>query len=67
MTKLTFNGKNIDSKAKTLAELLIEQGFTADSHVATAVNGQFVAKTARADYALNDGDAIEVVAPMQGG
>lgn len=65
--KIQFNGKDIQTTAPTLAEILQEQGFTADSHVATAVNGQFVAKTARDNYNLNDGDTIEVVAPMQGG
>lgn len=65
--KIQFNGKPIDTTATTLADLLIAQGFSADSHVATAVNGQFVAKTARDTHALNDGDSIEVVAPMQGG
>ena len=35
--------------------------------VATAVNGRFVPAPARAATALNDGDKLEVVAPMQGG
>lgn len=65
--KIQFNGKPIQTSAPTLAAILQEQGFTADSHVATAVNGQFVAKTARENHAINDGDSIEVVAPMQGG
>lgn len=65
--KIQFNGKPIQTTAPTLAVILQEQGFTADSHIATAVNGQFVAKTARENHALNDGDSIEVVAPMQGG
>lgn len=64
---LQFNGNAIQSNASTLAELLLEQGFAANSHVATAVNGVFVAKTSRESHQLNDGDTIEVVAPMQGG
>ena len=35
--------------------------------IATAVNGRFVAATARPSTTLADGDRIEVVAPMQGG
>jgi sulfur carrier protein len=31
------------------------------------VNGRFVPAPARAATALNDGDKLEVVAPMQGG
>lgn len=64
---IQFNGTTIKTTATTLADLLIAQGFSKDSHVATAVNGQFVAKTARDTLALDDGDSVEVVAPMQGG
>ncbi len=64
---IQFNGKQIKTTVTTFAEILQEQGFNADSHVATAVNGQFVAKTARETYVIKDGDSIEVVAPMQGG
>ncbi len=65
--KIQFNGNAVETQTTILAYLLIEQGFTADSHVATAVNGVFVAKTARETYVIKDGDRIEVVAPMQGG
>ncbi len=65
--KIQFNGNAVETQTTILAHLLIEQGFTADSHVATAVNGVFVAKTARETYVIKDGDSIEVVAPMQGG
>lgn len=65
--KLIFNGKTIETDAITLTDVLKEQGFDANSHVATAVNGKFVPKTARDKQSISDGDAIEVVAPMQGG
>ena len=51
---------------ETLAQLLLEQGFEADSRVATAVNGAFIARHTRATYMICDGDQVEVVAPMQG-
>ncbi len=64
---ILFNGTAVETEAENLTTFLLEQGFTADSHVATAVNGQFVPKEQRETYTLNDGDSVEVVAPMQGG
>lgn len=64
---LQFNGQACQTTATTLAELLREQGYEPTSKVATAVNGQFVAKHSRDAYTLSEGDQIEVVAPMQGG
>jgi sulfur carrier protein len=64
--KLQLNGASIDAQVTTLAELLVAEGF-GGSTVATAVNGTFVPALARADKILNAGDAIEVLAPMQGG
>jgi sulfur carrier protein len=64
--KLQLNGASIDTQVTTLAELLVAEGF-GGAKVATAVNGTFVPGLARADQILNAGDAIEVLAPMQGG
>ena len=64
--KLQLNGASIDAQVTTLAELLGAEGF-GGAKVATAVNGTFVPGLARADQILNAGDAIEVLAPMQGG
>ena len=52
--------------AATLAAALDSLGF-GGRKIATAVNGRFVAATARPTTTLADGDRIEVVAPMQGG
>jgi len=60
------NGDPRETGAKTLSEILIELSLDS-AVVATAVNGQFVAKTARETTPLQGGDVIEVVAPMQGG
>ena len=38
-----------------------------DAIVATALNGHFVASASRAAATLADGDALEILAPMQGG
>lgn len=64
--KLQLNGASIDAQVSTLAELLVAEGF-GGAKVATAINGTFVPALARADQILNVGDAIEVLAPMQGG
>lgn len=67
MMTIQFNGTPIQTEANTLLEVLLEQGFEANSHVATAVNGKFVAKATRECQPISDGDQVEVVAPMQGG
>jgi len=55
-----------DIEPGTLAAALEALGF-GGRKIATAVNGRFVATPARRSTALNDGDRIEVVAPLQGG
>lgn len=64
--KLLLNGAPINAQVTTLADLLVAEGF-GGAKVATAVNGTFVSAPERADYALSAGDAVEVLAPMQGG
>lgn len=64
--KLTINGKARELTATTVAEALAAEGF-ADARVATALNGNFVPAAIRATTPLSPGDALEVVAPMQGG
>ena len=64
--KITCNGEPRDVAGATLATALEELGF-AGAVVATAVNGAIVPATARNVSRLEPGDAIEVVAPMQGG
>ena len=64
--KIQLNGAPVDAQVTTLADLLEVEGF-GGAKVATAVNSAFVPVAARADHALNEGDSIEVLAPMQGG
>jgi len=64
--KIRVNDSERELAASTLAEALEALGFR-DAVVATALNGEFVAATARAATPLKDGDAVEIVAPMQGG
>jgi len=64
--RIDLNGAPITTGAETLAALLEEHGFDAAS-VATALDGLFVPRSARAATALRDGATIEVLSPMQGG
>ncbi len=63
--KIVLNGTAREVAATTLAGLLDESGFS--GRVATAVNEGFVPASQRAEVILNEGDRIEIVAPMQGG
>ncbi|MFC3613517.1 sulfur carrier protein ThiS [Lutimaribacter marinistellae] len=63
--KITLNGEAKETNAATLAELLSEQGVS--GRVATAVNESFVPSSLRIAHALNEGDRVEILAPMQGG
>jgi sulfur carrier protein len=64
--RIFLNDDARDVDAATLAAALDSLGF-GGRKIATAVNGRFVAATARPATKLADGDRIEVVAPMQGG
>jgi sulfur carrier protein len=64
--KIVVNGDAREVAAQTLDRVLSELGYQ-DSIVATALNGEFVAKAARREQRLLEGDRVEIVAPMQGG
>ncbi|WP_299668901.1 sulfur carrier protein ThiS [uncultured Ruegeria sp.] len=63
--KIVLNGETREVVASTLSDLLAECEFSGG--VATAVNEDFVPAALRGRQVLQDGDRIEVVAPMQGG
>jgi sulfur carrier protein len=60
------NGKVLDVTAATLAALLRELDYE-DAAVATALNHDFVRKCDRGTTPLKEGDAVEILAPRQGG
>ncbi|MEQ8346787.1 MAG: sulfur carrier protein ThiS [Sneathiellaceae bacterium] len=64
--QVVLNGEAKTIEAATLEQLCVDLGLDGP-RVATAVNGDFVPREARAGTALKAGDAIEIVAPMQGG
>ena len=63
--RITINGTAREVAATTLAEALAEADLT--GRIATALNGSFVPATLRETTPIRDGDAIEALAPMQGG
>ncbi|PCI87480.1 MAG: thiamine biosynthesis protein ThiS [Hyphomicrobiales bacterium] len=63
---IQLNGEACQTEAKTL-DLLLVQFEYGDAVVATAVNGEFVAEEQRRKIEICDGDAVEILAPMQGG
>jgi sulfur carrier protein len=64
--KILVNGQWRELGAADLAAALAELGYC-DVAIATALNGEFVPVTARAETQLTEGDQLEVLAPMQGG
>ena len=64
--KFLVNGETTESAAETLAGLLSDLDYTG-AKLGPAVNGAFVPAGARDEHRLSDGDAIEILAPMQGG
>jgi sulfur carrier protein len=64
--RIVVNGRATDTEAATLAELVSQLGFSHQG-VATALNGDFVARDARAKVPLAPDDAVEIVSPRQGG
>ena len=64
--RIYVNGDQREVEPGSLAVALTALGY-GGKKIATAINGRFVAAGARPAPALNDGDKIEVVAPMQGG
>lgn len=65
-TNIHVNGEATTTRAASLADLVAELGFV-ETAVATALNGEFVARHARAATQLSPGDHVEIVAPRQGG
>ncbi|BDA85279.1 thiamine biosynthesis protein ThiS [Aureimonas sp. SA4125] len=64
--RITVNGESRELSAGTLDEAMLELGL-AGAVVGTAVNREFVPACDRPGTRLLDGDAVEILAPMQGG
>lgn len=64
--KILVNGNWREVAAGNLQDVLSELGY-ANKSLATAVNSHFVPHSLRAQLLLQEGDRLEIVAPMQGG
>jgi sulfur carrier protein len=68
MIRLKINGFDEEVAASTVAQLLAARGIDPGARfLAVAVNGTVVRRAAWDDAALNAGDAVEIVRPLQGG
>ena len=65
--KVTINGQPKDFEAPLNLYDVLEQEEVIGMMIAVARNGSFIPKGDYAQIFLEDGDAIEIVAPMQGG
>ncbi|ROZ72128.1 sulfur carrier protein ThiS [Ramlibacter sp. WS9] len=67
MINVTLNGVPQElSSGQTLADLIAQLDAPPQA-LATAVNGEFVSRDARADRQLHDGDAVFTFQPITGG
>jgi sulfur carrier protein len=68
MTRLKINGVDEEIAVTTIAQLLAARGIDpAARFLAVAVNGAVVRRASWDEAALNAGDAVEIVRPLQGG
>ena len=61
--KIILNGEARELEATTLDAAMTELGFD-DAVVATALNGEFVPRTKRVGTKVDDGDQLDVLAPL---
>ena len=65
--EISLNGECIATQAFTLQALLLERGYDLKSAFACAVNRDFVPRPQWPERALQSGDRIDVITPIQGG
>lgn len=64
---ILINGQSEEQPGGITIEALLASRATQTDSVAVAHNEQFVPKSSYANITLEEGDRIEIVAPMQGG
>lgn len=68
MTALRVNGEPAEMAATTIAELLAERGIDPGARfLAVALNGAVIRRAEWGAAPLAEGDAVEIVRPLQGG
>jgi sulfur carrier protein len=65
--EISLNGERIQTQAATLQALLLARGFELQKPIACAINNAFVPRSQWPERALQNGDRIDVVAPITGG
>lgn len=68
--QVQLNGKpqTLENGSVSLSEFLKAQGFDPEIHgIAVAINFSVVPRSKWSDTQVNEGDAIEVIAALQGG
>ncbi|WAJ69343.1 sulfur carrier protein ThiS [Catenovulum adriaticum] len=63
---IIINGQPIELP-QTQSLIQVVENFGAVKPFALAVNGQFIPKSQHLVYELNEGDAIDILSPVQGG
>ncbi len=63
---ININGETQAVNSSVLAELISELGYSGNQF-AIAVNGEFVPKSTYTEFFLNQGDKVDIVAPIAGG
>ena len=65
--EVSFNGQRIACEPVTLQDLLEQRGYDLASAMACAIDSRFVPRAQWPLRRLNDGDCIDVIAPITGG
>lgn len=65
--EIHLNGKQVQTSATQLQDLLLERGFSLNSAFACAINNTFVPRLEWPKRALATGDRVDVIAPITGG
>ena len=64
---ITLNGKEKSLNENTILKHLIEELGIADKRIAVEINQEIIPKSEYANYAIRDGDTIEIVHAIGGG
>jgi len=64
--RINLNGEAVEVETTRLSDILEECGYHGE-RIATAVNGEIVHRQSRAETRLDEGDRLEVLAPVVGG
>ena len=64
--RITLNGENKETQARTIAELLKELD-APETGVAVALNGAVARRAEHENTLLREGDEVEVIRAVQGG